>query len=481
MSLVSTEALFFLPALLVLYWLSPRSATIQNLILVVASYLFYITWHWQMLSLVVLGTLIDFATTRLMSDASQTRKRTLLAISLLYGLGTLGFFKYQNFFANSANELFAALGIDVSIPVLNLLLPLGISFYTLQRLSYVFDVYLERATPAASLINFAAYACYFPQLTAGPIARSDELLQQLNEPRHLTFDRVFDGLSVFLLGYVMASWAAPVFDEALVVPTYNAVGELNALSHWLGATGFALQVFADFAGYSLIAIGISRLFAIELPQNFDAPFISRSVPEFWRRWHITLNRWLFDYIFTPMTTSRGFFRGRISLALFVTFLASGLWHGAAWTFILWGLIHAAAMIAQHNWDVYYRSLCRRDRKFVAWRKSTAYSLCAWLLTMVVFVVSMVPFRSPDIAATGDFFAAMLASQGSDQVRLSGSLLLALAFIVILHVARAPFAARALKLYTRVPAVIRGGIYGGLTALVLTMVPAGDGVFIYQGF
>jgi D-alanyl-lipoteichoic acid acyltransferase DltB (MBOAT superfamily) len=481
MSLVSTEALFLLPLLLIVYWLSPRKASIQNLILVVASYLFYITWHWQMLSVVIAGTLIDFLTTRNMPGASMKRKRILLGISIAYGLGTLGFFKYENFFAASANSLFTSLGVEMSVPMLEILLPLGISFYTLQRLGYVFDVYLERSAPAGSLLRFAAFACYFPQLTAGPIARAEELLIQLKDPRHLDFDRVFDGLAAFLLGYALASWAAPVFDEALVAPTFNAVGELNALSHWLGAVGFALQVFADFAGYSLIAIGISRLFGIELPQNFDAPFISRSVPEFWRRWHITLNRWLFDYIFTPMTTSRGYFRGKISLALLITFLASGLWHGAAWTFLLWGLIHAVAMIVQHVWNLYYSSLCRKDRKFVTWRRSAWYNLGSWALTMAVFAVSMVPFRSPGIGATGDFFAAMISTEPAEQIRLSGSLTLALIFIAVVHIARLPLMAPVFNLYGRVPAYVRGGLYGALTALVLTMVPAGDGVFIYQGF
>ena len=174
-------------------------------------------------------------------------------------------------------------------------------------------------------------------------------------------------------------------------------------------------------------------------------------------------------------------QSRISLALVVVFLVCGLWHGAAWTFILWGLIHGIAMVVQHNWDKFYRGLCRRDRKFVTFRKSTLYSLVAWGLTMTVFIVSMVPFRSPDIAATGDFFAAMFSSQGAGQIQMSGSLLLALAFVVLVHAVRAPVVAPAINLYNRVPAVIRGGVYGALTALILTMVPAGDGVFIYQGF
>ena len=279
--------------------------------------------------------------------------------------------------------------------VLHLILPLGISFYTLQRVGYILDVYWGRQAPCKSLMEFAVFCAFFPQLTAGPISRARELLPQLSAARRPDPQKLTDGALSFLTGFALAAWAANAIGARLVDPVFANPAAYTVASHWVGVAGYALQVFGDFAGYSLMAIGVARFFGIELPVNFNFPFLSRSLPELWRRWHITLNRWLFDFIFTPMTTSRGWFRGRIGVALMFTFLASGLWHGANWTFVAWGFLHGIGMVVNYQWDEFYKSLCRRDRSYVKKRQGHAYQFVAWLLTMAFFVVTLVPFRAPD--------------------------------------------------------------------------------------
>ncbi|NJN64509.1 MAG: MBOAT family protein [Acidobacteria bacterium] len=421
MSFSEVEFFFFLPVLLVLYWLLPRRAGAQNAVLLVASYLFYASWHWKLLSLVIAGTLIDFVAGRVADAASGYSvrvRRIALTVSLLCGFGLLALFKYERFFASSANALLASIGLAPSVPLLELVLPLGISFYTLQRASYMLDVYWGRQSACRSLPHFALFSCYFPQLAAGPIARGHELLPQIAAPRSLSARNVGRGARLFLVGYVLKAFAANSIGDGWVDPVFGSTEALGALTHWMALVGFTLQVFGDFAGYSAMAIGVSRLFGIELPVNFDFPFLSKSLPELWRRWHISLNRWLFDYLFTPLSTSHGWFRGRVELALVITFLVSGLWHGAAWTFIIWGALHGFGMIAQGRWDAFYRGLCRKDRSYVKRRQATGYQFGAWAITMGFFLLTMIPFRSAGLARRAT--SASACSVCAARVRSSGA-------------------------------------------------------------
>jgi alginate O-acetyltransferase complex protein AlgI len=483
------EAAFFLPAALLIHWLLPRRAVVQNLFLLLCSCVFYAAWDWRWLPLLWAGAAIDFTVARYMEsnrgEDRLLRRRAALGVSLAWNLGALAYFKYANFFIGSAADLLRLFGLAPSWPVLRLILPLGLSFYTLQRIGYVADVYLGRDTACRSPLQFALFSGYFPQITAGPIARASELLPQLAASRRLRAENVARGGGEFLLGYMLKAWIADTLGTQIVGPVFGSPGEWTVAMHWLALVGYALQVFGDFAGYSLIAIGCSRLFGIELPVNFNHPFLSRSLPELWRRWHISLNRWLFDYIYGPLTTSRSWFRGRFDAALLLTFLASGLWHGAAMTFVVWGLIHGFGMIVQRHWDEGYRRWCRKDARFVAWRKSALYSVAAWLSTQLVFVLALVPFNSPSLPAAARFAAGMLGSAGSRSLDLwwvdIGNLLLGVGVIVAYHLTGTRWGSRLWQRFVSLPAAVRGVAYGAVIVFLALLVPIGVGTFIYQQF
>jgi D-alanyl-lipoteichoic acid acyltransferase DltB (MBOAT superfamily) len=486
MSFIEIEFLFFLPIVWIAHWLLPRRVGAQNVALLASSYLFFAAWHWKVLGLVISGTVVDYLVGSYLgrstgSKESGTKRRIALATSLAFGLGALAFFKYEGFFASSINALLMGLGFSSSLPVLKLALPLGISFYTLQRVGYVLDVYWERHPPARTFLDFAVFTSFFPQVTAGPISRASELLTQLQRPRQLTADLLARGAAAFLMGYVLKGWAGDSIGNDLVNPVFDRSAEFGVLAHWAGVGGYALQVFGDFAGYSLMAIGVGRLFGIELPVNFNFPFLSRSLPEFWRRWHITLNRWLFDYIFTPLTTSRGWFRGRIDTALLVTFLASGLWHGANWTFVLWGALHGLGMIVHRNWDEIYRGWCRRNRAWVQRRKSWWYAAFAWLLTIGFFVLTLVPFRSPNIAAAADFAVRMFSSPGDALPPIGVNVMLAVLVMIGYHLLETKRFAWCRERYFGLPPFVRGMAYGAVIVFLMIKTPIASGTFIYQQF
>ncbi|MEZ5653842.1 MAG: MBOAT family O-acyltransferase [Burkholderiaceae bacterium] len=482
MSIVDVEFAFFLPVLLLIYWGLARGARGRNAVLLAAGYAFYASWHWPLLGLVIAGTLIDLACARvLVADTTALRRRLALTMSLAFSLGALAFFKYGDFFIGQFVALARSLGLSPSFQTLGLILPLGISYYTLQRVGYMLDLYWRRREPATHWLDFAVFACFFPQLGAGPIARGHELLPQLAGERRLSPQLVADAAFTYLLGLTMQAWAGAAIGEALVDPVFAAPAEYNALAHWGAVIGFALQVFADFAGYSLMAIGVGLAFGIRLPINFDRPFLSTSLPEFWRRWHITLNRWLFDYIFTPLITSTGWFRGRMAFALMLTFLASGLWHGANWTFIVWGALHGLGMIVHLRWDERYKQWCRRDRRFVAWRRSLPYRLLAWALTITFFVLCLVPFRSPSIDGAVAFSIALFSADGVAGPQLSPSMLLAIGFLIAHHLLGLPVLRVVTQTFFALPAPLRGVAYGLLIAFLFVSMPIGPGTFIYQQF
>jgi alginate O-acetyltransferase complex protein AlgI len=366
-------------------------------------------------------------------------------------------------------------------------LPLGISFYTFQKLAYIIDVYDGRLQPCRSLLDFSVYVAFFPQIVAGPIVRGGELLPQLAAPRRLTVELVSAGAGIFLLGFVKKAYVAEYLGQFLVDPVFAEPGAYSRLGHLLALLGYGAQVFCDFSGYSEMAIGCGRLFGIELPVNFNYPYLSKNLIEFWRRWHITLNTWLFDYIYGPLTAGQGFMRGRLDLGFVVVFLLSGLWHGARWTFVLWGAIHAVALIATRRWDVYYRGLCRRDRRYVAIRKGGPYVAAAWLLTQVTFLLSLIPFRAATIEQAWAFARGLVVSTGSLVVPekapfLRGpNLLLCFGFVVGYHLLEVGRGRELREGVLGLPPLVRGIACGVLIALLFLLVPISTGTFIYALF
>jgi D-alanyl-lipoteichoic acid acyltransferase DltB (MBOAT superfamily) len=342
----SLQYAIFLPIVLLLYWNLRRRG--QNLLLLAASYLFYSFWDWRFLGLLMLSTTVDYVTGRVLARTDDgSHRRWVLAVSIITNLGILGFFKYFNFFIDSAERLLGKVGLDISPPLLHIALPVGISFYTFHGMSYTIDLFRRRIQPATSIIDFAAFVSFFPQLVAGPIGRADFQLPQFERERTMPdSERVVGSLALILLGLfkkvAIADAVAPVATAAFSTP--NIYGWPMLL---VGAYAFALQIYGDFSGYTDMARGSARLLGFELPPNFEQPYLSRNIAEFWRTWHISLSSWLRDYLYVPLGGNRGSARATYR-NLFLVMLIGGLWHGAAWTFVVWGALHGG-LLAAHKW------------------------------------------------------------------------------------------------------------------------------------
>jgi len=334
----------FLPIVFSLYWWASRFGVhAQNLLIVLASYLFYGWWDWRFLFLIFSSTVVDFVIAKALGNNSGKRKRKLLLLlSCTVNLGLLGFFKYYNFFIDTFVAAFSYIGMPFSPSSLQILLPVGISFYTFQTLSYTIDIYRQKLKPTRDFIAFSAFVSFFPQLVAGPIERATHFLPQFFKSRHFSAERAVDGLRQ--IGWGLVKKVVIADNCARFADLFFSTGtSYTGSALFLGAVFFAFQIYGDFSGYSDIAIGTARLFGFELKQNFNVPYFSRTMAEFWRRWHISLSSWFRDYVYIPLGGSRC---GRVKQIrnVCIVFLLSGLWHGAGWTFVLWGAIHAVLCI-----------------------------------------------------------------------------------------------------------------------------------------
>jgi len=343
----SIDFAIFLPIVFILYWfVTNRNLTLQNVLIVVASYIFYGWWDWRFLSLIVFSTLIDYSVgLKLKDEVNQFRRKVLLWVSIIVNLGFLGVFKYYNFFLDSLYEVAPGLQTVLGFNTLDIILPVGISFYTFQTLSYTIDVYKKKLEPTKSLIDFAAFVAFFPQLVAGPIERATNLLPQFYKKRKFKFINLQFGFIRILWGLfkkvVIADRLAVLVDVV-----YQTPADYGGAHFIIASVLFAFQIYCDFSGYSDIAIGTARLFGFKLMENFRSPYFSKSLGEFWRRWHISLSTWFRDYVYIPLGGSR-VNTYRIYLNLLIVFVVSGFWHGAAWTFIIWGALHGAILIVEH--------------------------------------------------------------------------------------------------------------------------------------
>jgi len=331
----------FYAVVFILYWRLPHKW--QNRLLLVASYVFYGAWDWRFLSLIVISTLIDYFVGRRLSRTLGERQRKLtLLISIVGNLGLLGVFKYYNFFSSQLSALLHVVGIPAMLPSMYIVLPVGISFYTFQTMSYTIDVYRGKTTAARNLLDFALYVSFFPQLVAGPIERSSRLLPQVVNPRVRRQSDIPEGLYLVVLGLfkkvVIADNMAQIVNAVFV----RDPATLSGLECLVGVYAFAFQIYGDFSGYSAIARGVARWLGFDLMENFHMPYFSVSPSDFWKRWHISLSSWLRDYLYIPLGGNRG---GRFMTYrnLMLTMLLGGLWHGAAWTFVAWGAFHGVLL------------------------------------------------------------------------------------------------------------------------------------------
>ena len=335
----SIDFALFLPIVFILYWSMKKNLKTQNLLIVISSYVFYGWWDWRFLSLILFSTMVDFLVGLGLSKQEHlTKRKLLLWTSIVVNLGFLGFFKYYNFFLDNFITAFSFFGNNIKSNSLDIILPVGISFYTFQTLSYSIDVYKKKLEPTKDLVAFAAFVSFFPQLVAGPIERATNLLPQFYAKRKFDYQRAVDGLRQILWGLfkkvVIADNCAEFANQI-----FNNPNTYSGSTLLLGAVFFSFQIYGDFSGYSDIAIGTSRLFGFNLKQNFAFPYFSRDIAEFWRRWHISLSTWFRDYVYIPLGGSKGGTWTKIRNT-FIIFIVSGFWHGANWTFVIWGALNA---------------------------------------------------------------------------------------------------------------------------------------------
>lgn len=323
-----------------MYWfVCNKSKNYQNYLLIIASYYFYSCWDWRFLFLLVFSTLLDyFSAIKIENSSNEKHRKIWLWLCIAINLGFLGVFKYYNFFASSFSELLQSFGFTASPILLNLILPVGISFYTFHGLSYIIDIYYKRIKSEKNFIDYSLFVCYFPLLVAGPIERATHLLPQVKVKREFNFEKAKEGIYQIVWGLVKK---VVIADSCAVYANeiFNNYPTMNSLSLLLGAIYFAFQIYGDFSGYSDIALGTSKLFGIDLLKNFNYPYFSRDIAEFWRKWHISLSSWFRDYLYIPLGGSKGnkLFQIRNT---FIIFLVSGFWHGANMTYVAWGFINA---------------------------------------------------------------------------------------------------------------------------------------------
>lgn len=394
----------FLPIVFLLYWFVFKPLRWQNLFVVAASYLFYGWWDWRFLILIAVTTFCSFASGVLLEkcEGQRVRQKWISASNIMLNLLILCAFKYYNFFGENLKELFSAFGMQLDWVTLDVLLPVGISFYTFQALSYTIDVYQHKIKATHDVIAFFAFISFFPQLVAGPIERATSLLPQFLAPRTFSYDKAVDGMRQILWGLfkkmVVADNCAAAVN--LIFDEYQALDGINL---FLGAVFFTFQIYGDFSGYSDIAIGTARLFGIDLMRNFNFPYFSRDIAEFWRRWHISLTTWFRDYIYIPLGGSRCG-KWKVARNTLIIFLVSGFWHGANWTFICWGAFHALLFF-----PLFILGKNRKYKDVVAKGRvlPTVKEMCQMVFTFLLAVMGWIIFRAESMRQAWDYLVCMV--------------------------------------------------------------------------
>lgn len=389
----SLDFAIFFPIVFVLYWLVAKKITYRNILILSASYLFYGWWDWRFLILIIISSIVDFIIgNKIYTSTNKKTQKHLLLLSLLVNLGFLVYFKYFNFFIETFVDSFQLFGKRMNISTLNIVLPVGISFYTFQTLSYTIDIYRKQLKPTKNWLAFFSFVAFFPQLVAGPIERASHLLPQFYKTYKFNYSQVKSGLLLMAFGLfkkmVIADRAALYVNEV-----YNNVDDYNGVSYLYGTILFAFQIYCDFSGYSDIAIGAARTMGFDLMKNFDSPYFSKSLTEFWRRWHISLSTWFRDYVYIPLGGSK---KGKLRTYtnLFIVFVVSGLWHGAALTFLIWGAIHGIILIFE---KAIYKNKEKTFRFFGLSNNRLSNKIFFGIITFSIVCITWVFFRANSVA------------------------------------------------------------------------------------
>lgn len=402
----SISFFLFLPLVFSLYWFAfHRSLKLQNVLILVASYFFYGWWSWKFMGMLALTTILDYLYGFGVASENPRKSRFFLWLSVLNNLGILAAFKYYNFFLEQFQKGFSTLGLEFNPTLLNVALPIGISFYTFHGMSYVFDIYRKRQAPISNFVDYGVFVSFFPLLVAGPIERASHLLPQIQQPRTFSRQQAVEGCRLILWGLVKKVVIADTLAVTVDI-IFADYANMSGATLLIGVIGFAFQIYGDFSGYSDIALGTAKLFGFELLSNFRFPYFSRNLAEFWKRWHISLSSWFRDYLYIPLGGSK---QGKWKAVrnTFIIFLVSGFWHGASWNFVAWGAIHAAGflplLLFKSNKD--YTGNTAGDRRVLP----TGKELFQITATFAFVCFGWIFFRIASMRTIYDFLSQMWSS------------------------------------------------------------------------
>ncbi len=420
----TTGFILYFAIVLVFYYLVPINWKQKKAMLLFASYVFYGLWNPPLILLLWISTVVDYtAGLKLQKLENEAKRKFWLILSICVNLGFLAFFKYGNFLLENFQALVSLVGIEYQAPEMDILLPMGISFYTFQTMSYTIDLYKRRVEPARTFLDFALYVTFFPQLVAGPIVRSNDLITQFYEPKRADQNKFFLGILLLTIGL----FEKTVFADSLLAPVsedvFGSGGLLLALDAWVGVLAFSGQIFFDFAGYSMCAIGIAMMLGIHLPDNFRYPYGSIGFSDFWKRWHITLSTWLRDYLYIPLGGNQSS-KIRTYINLLLTMLLGGLWHGASWNFVIWGALHGIYLIVQR---LLSNSIRIKTDALIT-------RLLLAFLTFTCINITWVFFRAEDFKKAINLLGSMFFVHGSKAVVLSPHLVLVPALMLMVFFA-----------------------------------------------
>ncbi|MDR2834736.1 MAG: MBOAT family protein [Bacteroidales bacterium] len=422
----------FLPIVFAIYWSIAKNVKAQNIFLLAASYFFYGWWDWKILLLLVISTLVFYGLGIAISNAQSQKKKSLFTtLGVIFGITTLIYFKYANFFISSFKELFESIGLQSNLHTFNILVPIGISFYTFRLLSYVIDINRGKYEPTQDIIAFSAYVAFFPSILSGPIDRPNSLIPQLQQKRIFNYALAVDGLRQILWGLfkkmVIADNCATIANQI-----FDNSANYSGSTLIMGAIFYTFQLYTDFSGYSDMAIGVAKLLGFRLMKNFNYPFFAQNIADFWRRWHISLTSWLTDYVFMPLNVEwRDAGKFGMMLAIIVNFAICGLWHGANWTFVLWGCYHGFLFIPLILTGAMFKKTKIESYK---WGLPKLQTLCRMLLVFFLVVIGMILFRAESIAHAWEYiseiFSPSLFTMPGNGLSMTQGTIFIFAFVLI---------------------------------------------------
>jgi alginate O-acetyltransferase complex protein AlgI len=475
----SFEFFIFLPIVFILYWfVANRSLSWQNVLLLGASYFFYGWWSYRFLGLLILSTLLDYLYGFGVASDNRRKAKLFLWLSIVNNLGILAVFKYYNFFATEISTGLAQLGLHANPVLLNVALPIGISFYTFHGMSYVFDINRGKQKPVRNFVEYSVFVAFFPLLVAGPIERAGHLLPQVQKKRTFSYNQAIEGCRLILWGMFKKVVIADTIAETVDV-MFSNYHQFNGVSLIVGAIAFGFQIYGDFSGYSDIALGTAKLFGFELLSNFRFPYFSRDVAEFWRRWHISLSSWFRDYLYIPLGGSK---EGKLRAVrnIVIIFLVSGFWHGAKWNFIAWGFIHACGflpLLLLNTNRKHVSDIVAEDRSFPTFRE-----LIQMLSTFAFVTFAWIFFRADSMAAAIGYLRQIVVSLIQNPLQVLSLPFGKATFMYIIPLVLIDWYLRRDERVLRVPDRFRILLYFAFTVIVMYfMLRSGETSFIYFQF